>query len=151
MHFHDNNDKQTKGKGSTSSPVIPLEARPAWPGARWPGARPPKGTQKGTNGVSTDGVAANCVLFDRGTFGVLYLFIFPKVPGCTLFPQNVSKFITFVAAPLVLTPFVRNQEPLWRRSAQPYGVPPSLGLPYLPFIGTPLAPLTQEASFAWGV
>ena len=36
------------------------------------------------------------------------LLIFPKVPGCTFFP-NLSKIITVAAAPLVLTPFVRNQ------------------------------------------
>ena len=35
-------------------------------------------------------------------------FIFPKVPGRTFFP-NLSEFITSAAAPLVLTPFVRNQ------------------------------------------
>ena len=32
---------------------------------------------------------------------------FPKVPVCTFFP-NLSKFLTFAAAPLVLTPFVRK-------------------------------------------
>ena len=36
-------------------------------------------------------------------------FIFPKVPGPTFFP-NLSRFITFAAAPLVLTTFVRNQK-----------------------------------------
>ena len=36
------------------------------------------------------------------------IFIFPKVPGRTFFP-NLSTFITSAAAPLVLTPFVRNQ------------------------------------------
>ena len=40
----------------------------------------------------------------EGLFGVL----FPKVPGRTFF-LNLSKFITFAAAPLVLTPFVRSQ------------------------------------------
>ena len=30
-------------------------------------------------------------------------------PGCTFF-HNLSEFITFAAAPLVLTPFVRNKE-----------------------------------------
>ena len=33
-------------------------------------------------------------------------FIIPKVTGLTFFP-NQSKYITFAAAPLVLTPFVR--------------------------------------------
>ena len=35
-------------------------------------------------------------------------FIFPKVPGRTFFPIR-QKSIVFAAAPLVLTPFVRNQ------------------------------------------
>ena len=35
-------------------------------------------------------------------------FVFPKVPGCTFFP-NLSKLIASAAAPLVLTPFVSNQ------------------------------------------
>ena len=35
-------------------------------------------------------------------------FIYQKVPGRAFFP-NLSTFITFAAAPLVLTPFVRNQ------------------------------------------
>ena len=70
-------------------------------------------SEKGTNGVSTNGVTANSTCFDRETFWVLpltyfYMFIFPKVPGHTFFP-NLSKIITFAAAQLVLTPFVRNQ------------------------------------------
>ena len=36
------------------------------------------------------------------------LFIFPEVPGRTFF-HNLSKMLTFAVAPLVLTPFVRNQ------------------------------------------
>ena len=66
--------------------------------------------RKGTNGVSTHGVAADIMIFDRGTFWVLTLtyFYLPKVPGRTSFP-NLSKLITFAAAPLVLTPFVRDQ------------------------------------------
>ena len=65
---------------------------------------------KGQNGVSANGVAANSMCFGRGTFWVLPFtyFIFPKVPGRTFFP-NPSKVITFAAAPLVSTPFVRNQ------------------------------------------
>ena len=51
----------------------------------------------------------SCVLTE-GPLGYSreYTFIFPKVPGRTFFP-NLSKSITFAAAPLVLTPFVRNQ------------------------------------------
>ena len=42
--------------------------------------------------------------------GPLYegMFIFPKVPGRTFFP-NLSKTFIFATAPLVLTPFLRNQ------------------------------------------
>ena len=48
--------------------------------------------------------------FLTGTFWVLPLtyFYLPKSASAHLFP-NLSKFITFAAAPLVLTPFVRNQ------------------------------------------
>ena len=62
-------------------------------------ARPPASVpaclhRKGTNEVSTNGVTANCMFFDRGTFWVLPLtystFIFPKVPGGTFFP-NLTK------------------------------------------------------------
>ena len=47
--------------------------------------------------------------FDRETFWVLLLsyFCLTKVPGRT-FVLNLSKFVTFEAAPLVSTPFVRN-------------------------------------------
>ena len=50
-------------------------------------------------------------IVSEGLFGYSgqYMFIFPKVPGHTLFP-NRPKVITFEAAPLVLTPFVRNQQ-----------------------------------------
>ena len=68
--------------------------------------------REGTNGVSTNGVTSIVMLFDKGTFAVLPLtyFYLPKSARVYLFPQSV-KFITFncSAAPLVLTPFVRNQ------------------------------------------
>ena len=35
--------------------------------------------------------------------------VFPKVPGRTPFSPNLSKCITFAAAPLMATPFVRHQ------------------------------------------
>ena len=46
--------------------------------------------------------------FWQGLSGVLPLnyFYLPNVPGCTFFP-NLSTFISFAAAPFVLTPFVR--------------------------------------------
>ena len=65
-------------------------------------------------GVGTNGVTANVielyVLLQRYFLGtpINLLFIFPEVPGRTFFPY-LSKFITFAAAPLVMTPFVRNQ------------------------------------------
>ena len=65
----------------------------------------PSGSQKGTYGVSTNGVTAKFMFFDR-LFG--YSRSRAKVPGRTFFP-NLSKFSTFAAAPLVLTPFARNQ------------------------------------------
>ena len=67
--------------------------------------------RKGTNGVSTSEVTADFMLFDRGTFGVLPLTYFdlPKSARAYFFP-NMSKSITFAAAPSVLTPFVRDQQ-----------------------------------------
>ena len=68
-------------------------------------------SRTGTHGVSTNGVAANLSFFDRGTFcGCARepTFIFQKVPGRSFIP-NLSEFITFAGAPLVLTPFVRKQ------------------------------------------
>ena len=70
-------------------------------------------SRKGTNGVSTNGVTANYMFFDRGTFWVLPLTFF----------LNLSKSITFPEAPLVLTPFVRNQKPLSYVGVAPGSVP----------------------------
>ena len=66
--------------------------------------------RKGTNGVSTDGVTANYISFDTGTFWVLPLtyFYLPTSARAYLFPQSV-KMHYFAATSLVLTPFVRNQ------------------------------------------
>ena len=50
-----------------------------------------------------------CFLTDFLGTPVNLLVIFPKVPGRTFF-HNLTKLITFAAAPLVLTPFVRNQD-----------------------------------------
>ena len=78
--------------------------------------------RKGTNGVSTNGVTANVIFFDRGTFLVLPLtyFYLPKSARAYLFPQFV-KNITFAAAPLVLTSFARNQSK--SEGAQPEKTP----------------------------
>ena len=59
-------------------------------------------TRKGANGISANGVTANFMFFDRGTF---------RVPIC----QSLSEFVTFAATPLALTPFVRSQGRLGRR------------------------------------
>ena len=74
--------------------------------------------RKGTNGVSTNGVTANLMFLDRGSFWGLPLtyFYLPKSARAYLF-SNRSKFMTFAAAPLVLTPFVRNH----RGSCWPVG------------------------------
>ena len=67
--------------------------------------------RKGTNGVSTNwGHCNTFVVWQRDFLGtpVNLLFIFPKVPARTFFP-NLSKSITFAAAPLEFTQFVRNQ------------------------------------------
>ena len=51
------------------------------------------------------------VVWQRDLFGYSGQpkFVFTKVPGRTFF-LNLSNNIAFAAAPLVLTPFVRNQE-----------------------------------------
>ena len=65
------------------------------------------GARRGTTRVSTNGVSANYILFDRD-FWVLPLayFYLSQSARAYLFPQS---FNTFAAGPLVLTPFVRNQ------------------------------------------
>ena len=79
-------------------------------------------------GVSVNGFTADYSYLDRGTFGVFPLTYFdlPKSAGAYLFVHNLSKIITFAAAPLVLTPFVRNQRKrrrlvrvLWRALLSP--------------------------------
>ena len=69
--------------------------------------------RRGTNGVSTNEVTADFMFFDGGTFWVLPLtyFYLPKSARAYLFPNLSNKSITFAAAPLVLTPFVRNRGP----------------------------------------
>ena len=54
--------------------------------------RSPCTSRKGTNGVSTNGVTANLMLFDRGTFWVLPL-TYVNLPKCAktyLFPQSAK-------------------------------------------------------------
>ena len=65
---------------------------------------------KGQTGSALMGSLQHFMFFDRGTFWVLLLtyFYLPKSARAYFFSQSVE-FITFAAAPLVLTPFVRNQ------------------------------------------
>ena len=67
--------------------------------------------RKGTNGVSTNGVTEFFRLFDRWTFWVLqltYFYLPQKGARAYIFPQP-DKIYDFAAAPLMLTPCVRNQ------------------------------------------
>ena len=62
---------------------------------------PASGARKGTTGVSTNWVTASFMFLDGGTFGALpltYLYL-PKSARAYLFVTNLSKFITFAAAP----------------------------------------------------
>ena len=104
------NNSRQKNKTTRPRPPPALRARRA-PTARGPGTRrTPCSRSSERDGVSTSGVTAIFMLFDRGTFCVLPLTysISPEVPGRTFSP-NLSKFITSAAATLVLTPFVRKQ------------------------------------------
>ena len=60
---------------------------------------------KGTNGVSTNGVTANVVFFDRVTFRVLPLtyFYLPKSDRAYLFSQSV-KIHYFCGSPISVDP-----------------------------------------------
>ena len=64
--------------------------------------------RKGTNGVSANGVTANFMFFDGGTFWVppLTSFYVPKSARVYLFPQSVEIHY-FCSGPI--DPFVRNQ------------------------------------------
>ena len=66
---------------------------------------------KGQMGSALMGSLQISCFLTEGPFGysALPTFILPKVPGRTFFP-NLSKIITFAAAPLVSTPFVRDQD-----------------------------------------
>ena len=76
-----------------------------------------KAARKGANGVSTNGVTANFVFFDRGTFGVLPLTYFhlPKSARAYLFPQSVKRHY-FCSGTISLDPIC----------PQPSGVLPGL-------------------------
>jgi hypothetical protein len=67
-----------------------------------------------TNRVNASGLTANFMLFDRGSSGQFIPFdLFFPVTGRTFFP-NLSNIAAFVAALLMLTPCVRNQQFLTR-------------------------------------
>ena len=65
---------------------------------------------KGQMGSALMGSLQILCFLTEGLFGYSRLptLMFPKVPGRAFFP-NLPKFITLAAAPLVLTPFVRNK------------------------------------------
>ena len=92
-----------RGDSVASPPRRPGRQRlKARPGAPWTGppparprASPPSGLagrRRGRDGVSTNGVTANFMFFDGGTFWVLLLtyFHFPKSARAYLFPQSVE-------------------------------------------------------------
>ena len=58
--------------------------------------------RKGTNGLSTNGVTANFMFFDRGTFWVPIFQNISKSVNVAYFFSNLSKLFTFAAAPLLL-------------------------------------------------
>ena len=68
--------------------------------------------RKGTNGVSTNGVTANFIFFDRGTFWVLPLtcFYFPRSAMAYLFPQSVKNNY-FCSDPISVDPIC--PQPNW--------------------------------------
>ena len=65
--------------------------------------------RKGTNGVNTNGVTATFTFLTEGLFGVLPLtyFYLPNSARAYLFSSVCRNSLP---APLVLTPFVRNQQ-----------------------------------------
>ena len=73
-------------------------------------ARTPR---KGTNGVSTNGVTANFMFFDRGTFWVLPLTYFhiPKSARAYLFPRSVKIRYFCSQTPISLYPFATTNIP----------------------------------------
>ena len=106
----------TKLSGSLSSLVCFLLRSCTATARTWSGGRASFG--KGQNGVSTNGATANCMLFDRGAFWVLPvdLRLSSQQRQGVPFSPNLSKFIIFAAAPLMLTPFVRNQDMQTKRA-----------------------------------
>ena len=75
--------------------------------------------RKGANGVSTNGVTADFMFFDRGTFWVLtlsYLY-FPKSARAYLFPQSV-KIYYFCSGPISVDPIC--PQPIY---LIPYNIP----------------------------
>ena len=81
--------------------------------------------RKGTHGVSTHGVTASFI-FLTGTCWVLpltYVLSSQKCQGVPFSP-NLSKLVTFAAAPFVSTPFVRNQLPIGKKQDALFGAKP---------------------------
>ena len=68
------------------------------------------GIRKGTNGVSTNGVTANFMFFDGGTFWVIPLtcLYLPNIARAYLFPESVKSH-NCSSVPTSVDPFVCNQ------------------------------------------
>ena len=68
--------------------------------------------RKGTNGVSTNGVTANVMFVDRGTFWVFPLtyFYIPKSARAYLFPQSVN-IPYFCSGSISVDPICRQPNP----------------------------------------
>ena len=73
------------------------------------------GVRKGTNGVSTNGVTANFLFFDRGTFWVLPLtyFYLPKSARAYLFSQSVEIHY-FCSGPIGVDPICPETSPMFK-------------------------------------
>ena len=76
------------------------------------------GPREGTNGVSANGVTANVMFFDKGTFWVLPLTSFypPKRARSYLFPQSV-KIHYFCSGPIRVDPICPQPRPGAARAA----------------------------------
>ena len=87
-------------------------------------------TRKGTSGVSTNGVTAKSMFFDRGTFWVLPLtrFYFPKSARAYLFPRSVELH-DFCSGPMSADPICPQPKLVMTRSLPTPSAPRGPGCP----------------------
>ena len=80
--------------------------------------------RRGTNGISTNGVTAICMPFDRGTFWPLpltyFTLIFPKVPGRT-FSHQCVEIVDFCSGPISVDPVCPQPDSPHTRLSAPVG------------------------------